>query len=347
MNSSTSASDGARTQWRRWLLTFLLSFVGFAAVLEPFVVLCDPYSTGRFTPFRGVDIAIAKRVLANAGRVREEAFDSAIIGNSHATRLQPELLDPLSGRRFVQLAVPGLGPFDQIATADAFVQAHGDKAKAIVFILDYFWCELDARRMKRYPDFPYWLYGTDTTAYLANLLSIDALQASAHRLAIRYADAPEPARKDGYAANEQRGEWAPDRAATLAKASRLVDAPSEVAVFSGLEALDAFSKRLSQSTELVLVFPPFYVSQIPVQGSPAERWLQACFDRVQSVANLRPHSAMLNLRREDSTAADANNFWDATHARDFIVRKMEKAIAAELLVKHPWRRPPAMRDRAT
>jgi hypothetical protein len=102
-----------------------------------------------------------------------------------------------------------------------------------------------------------------------------------------------------------------------------------------LEALDAFSKRLSQNTDLVLVFPPFYVSQIPVQGSPAERWLQACFDRVQSVADHRPHSTMLNLRREDSTAVDANNFWDATHARDFVVQEMEKAIADELLGKHP------------
>src|SRR5690349_18612858 len=144
MNSSTSVSDGERIQWRRWLLTFLFCFAGCGAVLEPFVVLCDPYSTGRFTPFGGVDIAISERVLANAGRARDEAFDSAIIGNSHATRLQPELLDSLSSRRFVQLAVPGLGPFDQLAMADAFAQAHGEKTKAIVFILDYFWCEPDA-----------------------------------------------------------------------------------------------------------------------------------------------------------------------------------------------------------
>jgi len=311
----------------------LLWFVGFGAVLEPFVVLCDPYSTGRFTPFGGVDITIQKRVLANAGRVRDEAFDSAIIGNSHATRLQPELLDPLSGRRFVQLAIPGLGPFDQLAMADAFARAHGDQAKAIVFILDYFWCEPDASRINRYPDFPYWLYGTDATAYLVNLLSIDALQASAHRLAIRVADAPEPARKDGYVPNEQRGEWTPDRLTRLANAPRRVDAPPGGTAFRGLEALEAFSKRLNQSTYLVLVFPPFHVSEIPVHGSPAERWIQACFDRVQSMADQRPHSAMLNLRREDRTAADANNFWDATHARDFVVREMEKAIAAELLAE--------------
>jgi hypothetical protein len=59
--------------------------------LYAFVAVMDPFSTGRFTLIKGVDIAISARAWSHAGRVRDARFDGAVFGNSRTARFAPNI----------------------------------------------------------------------------------------------------------------------------------------------------------------------------------------------------------------------------------------------------------------
>jgi len=328
MSSSISSSDGAAPKaWRRWLAIYAATLAAGVAALWIFVVVSDPFSTGRLTPLRGIEIASSVRTLANAGRVRDPNFDSAMIGNSISTRFEPDRLNALSGLRLLQLSIPGLGPDEELTLARAFVRAHGGSVKSIVAMLETSWCNTDERTLLRYPSFPYWLYDSNDFDYLRNILSRDSMQAAFHRVAIRLGLAPEPARRDGYVPNDQRGIWRPDRVAGLASAKRPTRAPFENKTFSALERLDQFSRMLDPATELVMVLLPFHVSALPEPGSEAAAWLDACKARIKAIAEARPRTLFIDRMLEDDITRDPNNFWDAKHVRDEFIRGIEDDIA--------------------
>jgi hypothetical protein len=331
MSSSISSSDGGTpTAWRRWLAIYAATLAAGVAALWLFVVLSDPFSTGRLTPLRGIDIATSVRTLANAGRVRDPSFDSAIIGNSISTRFEPDRLNALSGLSLLQLSIPGLGPDDELALARAFVRARGSSVKSIVAMLETSWCNTDERTLLRYPAFPYWLYESNDFEYLRNIFSRDAVQAAFHRVAIRLGLAREPARRDGYVSNDQRGIWRAERVARLASARRPTTAPFESKDFAALERLDRFSRTLDPTTELVMVLLPFHVSALPEPDSEAAAWLGACKARIASIAATRPRTLFIDRMLEDDITRDPNNFWDAKHVRDEIIRDIEVEIAKRL-----------------
>jgi hypothetical protein len=332
MNSSISSSDPqAGAGWGRWLKVYAAIAAGGLLGLYGLVVLADPFSTGRFTPFTGVEVAISARTLANAGRIRDPAFDSAIGGNSHAIRIEPEKLDALTGRHFLQLAIPGLGPDNQLTMLRAFARQRSNPARTVIVTLDQFWCETDEQRLYTDKTFPAWLYqeGNDRQ-YLTNIFSLDAIQASFHRIAIKLGLAPEPARRDGYVPREARGIWTPERVASLATEQRPTAARIPPTGFPALERLDAFLKSIDPKTEAVLVFLPYHTSVLPVPGSAAASWLSDCKARAAGIAKSRPGTAFIDRMVENAVTRDAGNFWDATHVRDHIVRGIEKDIAEAL-----------------
>jgi hypothetical protein len=331
MSSSISGSDDRSVgAWTRWLASFAVTLgVGFFA-LYLLVLICDPFSTGRFTPLHGIDIAISQRALANAGRVRDPSFDAAIIGNSYATRFEPDRLNGLTRLRFVQLSIPGFGPDDQLTLARAFLRAHDGAAKAFVVFFDQYWCATNDADMLRYPRFPDWLYQNDDLAYLTHLFTIDAVQAALHRIAIRLGFAPEPARRDGYYPVEQRGIWRPERVAKLTTAKRPTAAPSSARIFPALDRLDALARSLDPKTALVLVLLPYHVSALPEPGTDAADWIDACKRRMRAIAQPRPRTEFLDWMVDGAVARDAANFWDATHARDHVIRSVEASIAEAL-----------------
>jgi hypothetical protein len=336
MSSSISSSEAAASRaWGRWLLWFAAIFFGGIASLYLLVVVCDPYSTGRFTPFTGVDIAIGYRHLANAGRARDQQFDAAIFGNSHAARLDPPRLDVLSGRRFVQLSVVTTGPNEQIAIARAFARAHAAPAPLLVWVIDHYWCHGEHTPPYQAQAFPHWLYEFDDGRYLLRIFSADALQAAVHRIGIRLFNARPAAPADGRP--EGDGALADELAAGgLARMRAGVrpagDGPSDVR-FPSIERLAAFIGGLPPDVTNVLVFPPYHISAIPQPGSPADRSLNACKARLRALADARPGTVVVDRMLDDAAARDASNFWDDTHIKDPIVRTMEADIARAITAR--------------
>ena len=81
MSSSTFASEPpSDAKWGRWLATCLIAAVSATAALFAAIVLLDPYSTGRLTPIKRVDIMTDSSWVADAARARNPAQDPRIVG---------------------------------------------------------------------------------------------------------------------------------------------------------------------------------------------------------------------------------------------------------------------------
>jgi hypothetical protein len=334
-NSSTSGSDalgsGASAPtvgalaWRRWVRLFCAVFAAGLALLYLFVVVTDPFSTGRFTVFSGVDIAFSDLSFANAGRARDLRFDVAIIGNSHAA-FEPSRLSEVSGHKFVLLSVAGTAAREQLAMARSFVRHHRGRPVGLLWVLDYLWCVPEGHfGFINIPDFPYWLYDSANLEYLRNIFQMASVQASFHRLAIRLFNAPQARRSDGYADSL---ELPPDRLARAIGATRPVADPAPGAPFRSAELMAAFAAELDPQTSLVFVFLPNYVSFLPEPGSPAADRLAACKARFRAIADGHPRGAFIDRMVDDDIARDPANFMDATHARGPLMRRLEPELAA-------------------
>jgi hypothetical protein len=339
MNLSISDSDPSRSEgadagaWRRWLKTYVVALLLGGFALYAFVLVSDPYSTGRFSPFEGHEIAISNRPLADVGRARDPAFDAAIVGNSHAARVEPDRLDAMTGLRFVHLGINALGPDEQLILASAFARNHGAAAKAMVFVLDQYWCGDTDDHLLHYPNFPSWLYAPEPWPYLGHVMSIDGVQASVHRWAIRLFGARPPARRDGFIPQEQRGVWTPERVAYLSAFRRMTAAPYAGHDYPAMDKLAAFAVAMPPQTSLVLLMIPVHVAMIPVPGTDAARWLDACKAKIDAIAKARPNTVYIDHMVDNEAARDSANFWDGTHARDNLVRLMERDIGAALAPK--------------
>ena len=71
-------------------------------------------------------------------------------------------------------------------------------------------------------------------------------------------------------------------------------------------------------------------SFIPIEGSDAAGWLDACKAKLRAVAAARPRTTYIDRMIDDDVARDVTNFWDGTHARDSVVRLFERDIGAAL-----------------
>src|SRR5689334_2395430 len=93
--------------WRRFVLRFVVVFAATLAAVLCFVILVDPYDSGRFPSVGITGTADVSQRTLNVGLGRSQKFNAAIFGNSHGQLLDPERLSRATGLSFVQLTVPG------------------------------------------------------------------------------------------------------------------------------------------------------------------------------------------------------------------------------------------------
>jgi len=307
------------------LLLIAVTTATSTLVLLAFVVLVDPFSVGRLTPLARVDIVSANRIYANAGRIRDPRFDAAVFGNSHAVRIHPERLGNATGRRFVTLAINAMDPSDQALSMKAFDRAHSDQALVFVVVLDDFWC---AEAPLKNPEYrlPRWLYGDSTLAYVGGVLSPEAVRGSFRRLKILAGYGSDAARPDGY----QPGESAQVRiSGQLRGMQRPTDAANPQMPFPVLDQVERTLAQLRPEGAVLLVFTPAYAPYMQLGTKAAER-LSACKARARAIAQVRPRTALLDLRVDGPKARNEANFIDATHYGDGLARDVEAAMAERL-----------------
>lgn len=316
--------------WRSFVRHFLIVFIGGLGSIYAFILVVDPYDTGRFPALPLSGVADDYKPVANVSRARNPRFNSAVIGNSHGQLLDPTRLSQSTGLRFVQLTTPGSGPREQLTTLRWFMRHHADIA-AVIVTIDNRWCSSDPAIPVTYP-FPFWLYEDDLT-YLANVLSTRSLSAARRRLMLAFGHgaAADPTGAWDY---EVGREWnfkpamPPDYRPAQTSASD-AEAAADMRL-PPLDRLDATAASIPRSTRIVLVMPPVFYTGLPPEGSRSAAELTRCKSAYARWAKRRPGAVFLDFLTDTPMSRDPHNFMDMEHYRADFARAIEARIAASL-----------------
>jgi hypothetical protein len=301
--------------------------LGGTALVYVSVILADPFATGRLSPFGHFNVTSDKRMFNNAGRVRNPAFDAAIIGNSRSFAIEPQRLSEGTGRRFAHLGLEAVSHADQLTMLSLFAKARAQRPAAFVQVVDAEnWC--NPSRGRTAYDVPWWLYEGSTLTYLQRILSAESVRASLRRIRIALGVSGDAARGDGYFI------WMPKNAAQLRQAMVIapqpVDAAAADAPFAELDDLERALNRIEAASPVVLLMPPVFAKALPVAGSLADARLAACKRRLEAIAAARPNTAFVDARRDGAAVREPNNFIDATHYLEAAAIPAEIEVIAAL-----------------
>lgn len=311
-------------RWARFLRIFLIAFGGGLALVLACLIVIDPYDSGRFPSPMPSGVNDETPASAVVSRGRDPRFEAAIIGNSHVALLDPHRLGSATGLPFVQLELPGSGPLEQATVLRYFLRYH-TSAKALVIGIDPRTCLEDDSWLRLAHPFPFWLYGS-TPEYLARAMSTRSTGRALSRIGVALGmQAPtDPAGYSDY----ERG--ASPAAAPLPVARDPVDLSSSLltgARFSGLDALETAIGSVPETTMIVFLFPPQFISALPESGSESWRELKTCKYEVAQRAGRRGNWRYLDFLVDSPDTRDPRNFLDAEHYRAPLARRMEAAIA--------------------
>jgi hypothetical protein len=339
--------------WRRFALLFLGVFATVVGIAYAFIILVDPYDSGRFASFglrspydspthRLADVTggISASGTASSGASfgdtdtsqrtsnvalgRSPRFHAAIFGNSHGQLLSPERLSRATGLAFVQLTVPGSNVREQLTMMHWFIAHHTDIG-AMVLALDERWCVTDPALPVRTP-FPFWLYSDSNLVYLSHAMSTRSLRDSIRRVAAAIGSQPsvDPA---GYADYEMGKTWSfkPGPPAT-ADDFPVGDGRSSPD-FPGLIRLDAVLDEIPAATPVVIVMPPQFYTRLPPAGTAAALFRDACKARIAARAR---SGAFIDFLVDSEIARAPENFMDDEHYRTNVARIIEADVAGAL-----------------
>jgi hypothetical protein len=315
--------------WRRWLIAFALFSAAGLALLYAFIMLVDPYTTGRFALTQRLDRVSKNQFFAKAGIIRDPQFDAAIFGASTAGSLDPAPIGAASGRRVVQLAFYGTVPQTNRFISRIFEQHHRARPTAQIIILDSHWCSPDIMPLPH--PFPAWVYESSNREYLSQLFDTEAAKTAWRRLGIWLGLAGQSIPANGFAPIFPEGYDPQVVSKRLLELKPDPNAPPPDAPFPELDALAAHLDRLEPQTQVLLTFLPVFFTSLPPQGSAAALRDAACKDRVRRIAGRRPNTAVLNMERDSALARDVANYVDAIHFRGDVARKVELEIARALV----------------
>jgi hypothetical protein len=322
--TTTEPADAA---WRRYAVRLVVVFVAMLVVAFAFIILIDPYDSGRF-PSIGIEgISDTTQRTANVSLGRSQKFDAAVFGNSHGQLLDPARLTRQTGASFVQLAIPGADAPEQLAMLHWFIRHHAHIG-ALVLATDERWCVEDPQPWHW---FPFWLYGDSNFEYLINSLNSRSGSAAIRRIkfALGLLKPSDPRGYDDYERGIPRGYRFdfPTPPPPPAFDTSRVDPGGRK--FPAIDRLALELAAAAPGTPVVLVFPPQYYSTLPRDAETAAA-VAACKARLARLVAGAPHSGFLDYFVDSPMTRDGNNFDDLEHYGAATARQIEAAIAGVL-----------------
>jgi hypothetical protein len=324
MDSAASSTGQDHLAWRRWLLLMAATIAMTMLAAFAFVVLVDPFSTGRMTAVERIDYVSGNRVYDSVARVRDQRFDAAVIGTSVAVRISPEALSQATGRHFAMLGIEGVWPQEHVYLMRQFDHAH--LGAVFTVVLDDLWC---SSTLGQGYSLPRWLFDGSDAEYLTRVLSSYSVRVAWRRLLAMsgYATGLRP---DGYDPRP----WAPPARERMRREMETMSQPvNDVAAdapFPYLSDLQQALDAIDRKAIVLMAFTPVFAKHLPVPGSKADARVRACKARAQAIADARPGSRMLDLRVDGPKARDIDNFVDPMHYKDPIARDIEVAVGQSL-----------------
>lgn len=329
MNLSTSSSETASAgAWNKWLLACGGAFAATLVVVWAFLLLVDPYDTGRFSVLKQSGIFNRDPRTANASRGRNPLFNAALIGNSNGQALNPGRLSAATSLRFVQLTVPKTGPLEQLTMLGWFI-SHHEKIGAIVVVADATWCTSDQTPPLAHP-FPFWVYGGNID-YVRHLFSWHALELAFRRIRLALGLHQPTRPSDGFWDYETGKVWS-FRPKPRARAKPVPTALADTDVtpqisFPSIDRLDSVVAGLSPLSVVVVVVPPVFADTMPARNSPQALRMAQCKAALARIVVERPRGGFLDFNLENAMTRDPANFMDFTHYRSAVARQIERSIA--------------------
>jgi hypothetical protein len=325
MTVTDAASDRTDTAWRGFVVRFLAVFVAVLAVTLAFVILIDPYDSGRFPNLGISGVSDTTQRTENVSLGRSKKFNAAVFGNSHGQLLDPDRLTQATGLSFVQLTIPGAYAPEQLAMMRWFIRHH-PRIGALVLAADERWCSADPQPWKW---FPFWLYGDSDLQYLANSLNSRSVGAAFRRIkhAMGLLQPSHPRGYDDYERRlppDYRFDFPPPAPAPASAAFDL--GPRQ---FPAIDRLAAELEAAPAGTPVVVVFPPVYFAVLP-NDPHSVAVLKECKERLARLAAARPRSGFLDLLVDSPIARDQASFDDIDHYRAPVARHIEQEIAGVL-----------------
>lgn len=316
---------GAMAGWGRSLTAVVGTFLISALLLLTLILLVDPYDRGYFG-LLGVIGVDDRTVTGNASRGRDLGFNSAILTNSTGQFIEPSSLSAATGKRFVQLLVPGGRPEGLLSVSSYFLRDH-EYIDTLVIVIDTPWCAHGAARDPN-DDFPYWLFEDSMLSYAAHLWNWRTIGRLVQRLQIDVG-IRKPMRADGYWSYEEV--WLSNRrpAPNGANDEREIDQSAKTE-FPYKDRLALMIRKLPAKSSIVLVVPPVFFTGLPQPQSRAAAERVRCNESFRELVNGRVGSTFINYRLDDAFTRDPDNFVDVVHYRAKIAERISKEIAASL-----------------
>jgi len=308
--------------WRRCAIAFLIVFFGGIGLIFAFLLVVDPYDTGRFPTPLPTGVVDVERRTATASRGRDPRFNAAIFGNSRTFMLDPAKLSEATGLSFVSLGTPASGPREEMLMTRYFLRFHPG-AEAIVFGIDERWCSHDPA-MPLTMAFPFWLY-RGNLEYLANLLSTRAFNAAQVRIKLAMGRLV-PTDPRGFADYEVGHVWNFHPAAAPEADTAAAALPANT-YFPALEAFDVLLSELPPQAKFMIMMPPVYQTNLPRAGTQDAADLVACKDELARRLG-RQGIALLDYLVDGPISRDPENFMDMVHYRRNVADIIEADIVA-------------------
>jgi hypothetical protein len=308
--------------WRGFVLRFLAAFVAVLAATLAFVILIDPYDSGRFPDLGITGVSDTNQRTANVSLGRSDKFNAAIFSDSHGQLLDPDRLTQATGLSFVQLSTPGAFAPEQLAIMRWFIRHHAHIG-AVVLAADERWCSEDPQPWRW---FPFWLYGDSNLQYLANSLNSRSVGAAFRRVkhALGLLQPSHPRGYDDYEARrpaDYHFEFPP----LPTTASAPLPTPMDLGA-RAFPAIDRLQAELPAGTPLVVVFPPVYITELPTDAYALAE-LKECKARFARLATSTPRGGFLDYLIDSPITRDQASFQDIDHYRAPVARRIEQEIA--------------------
>ena len=339
MNSSISSSEPG-DPWRRFFALLLACGAGLGLAVYLLLVIIDPFDMLPLSPpLDRAPIATNARFSFPA-LARSQRFDSAIFGTSTSRELQPRVLDPLFGARFVNLAMNSATAYEQFRLMGLFAMHHRD-AKNVIVGIDAVWCE-SARTIEKFTPrpFPEWMYGGSRWRGFGHLFDLYTMEQAGRQLAVLTGLRPAPYGRDGYTdflpsdsqydlararMHLRGGSIGPDPA-IAGEAEPQVDA-AEPSDLPGLPLLSEALSALPAVTRKLVYVVPYHISGQPAAGSPQlERW-RACKAALARIVAAIPGAVGVDFMLPSPITREDANYWDRLHYRVGIGVRIARDLA--------------------
>jgi len=333
MSSSISSSD----PWRRFFrLAAVTAAVGLGLVYA-FVVLVDPYDTLPLSPpAHRVPVASNQR-FSYPTLARSPRFDSALIGTSSSRLLRPDVLNPLFGARFVNLAMNDATVYEQSQIFGVFARAH-PAAKTLMVGLDYRWCVTGPDFQKlTFRTFPEWMYRDNLWVGYREMFNQYAIQSAGQLFGILIGMKKPDQGLDGYTSFVP-----PDATYDAARAlAHLQDTGQAIPVgeragpptswmYPTMPVLRDMLHAMPPGSRKLLFFIPYNHRLLTPAGSPGAEVWDECRRRVVAEAKAVPNTLVVDFMRLSPITRQDENYWDGIHYRTGIADRLANDMAAAL-----------------